>query len=216
MKIVTAEEMQELDRRAIEKLHIPSINLMENAGKAVAEEALSFPVSSKILVICGKGNNGGDGFVAARYLAIKRRDVKILLIGRMDEVKHDPKINVYKLKAQKVEVVACPDLNSFNDFKEEMKDYDVIIDALFGIGLKTELKSPYSDIITYLNSLKSHIIAVDVPSGLDATTGKVLGAAVKAERTVTFAAVKKGLVEGEGPKYAGEVKVADIGIPVDG
>lgn len=215
MKIITAEEMKELDRRAIEDLGIPSLTLMENAGKSVAQEALSLGNPSKTLVICGKGNNGGDGFVAARYLALKKLEVKVILIGKEEEVKPDPKINLYRLREHRVEVYECPDLKSFELIKEEMKKSDLVIDALFGIGLRSDLKTPYYEIITYLNSLKKPILAVDVPSGLDATTGNVLGAAVKAEKTVTFAAMKKGLVEGEGSIYAGEVKVVDIGIPID-
>jgi hydroxyethylthiazole kinase-like uncharacterized protein yjeF len=205
MKTVTAAEMMELDRHAIEDLKIPSLTLMENAGKAVAEAARS---SSRPLVICGKGNNGGDGFVAARYLSEWGKDVTVILIGRVSDVKADPKVNIGLLK---VPVIEVPDLTTFEKVKDKFAGADLIIDAIFGIGLNDLVKSPEADIITYITSLHKPVISVDVPSGVDATTGKVLRVAIRATQTITFAAMKRGLMNSD---YAGEVKVVDIGIPV--
>ena len=211
MKIITAQEMAELDRHAIQDLGIPSLTLMENAGRFVAEEAAKMSPGPGIVVICGKGNNGGDGFVAARYLKDKEFDVTVALIGRMGEVKHDPKVNADRLQ---VPITEAPDLSSFESLKKLIKGADLIIDAIFGIGLKNDLSSPYIEIVTYLNSLHKPILSVDVPSGLDATSGKVLGAAVFATKTITFAAAKTGFYKGAGPAHTGEVMVVDIGIPV--
>jgi len=211
MKIVTAEEMMELDRRAIEDLGIPSIVLMENAGRYVAEEAVDMSPGRKISVICGKGNNGGDGFVAARYLQEMGFDVFVALIGRIDEVKHDPKVNIERLKVPINELV---DDHSFEVMKEKIEDSDLIIDSIFGIGISSDLLSPYFEIVTWLNSLHKPILAVDVPSGLNATTGKIMSAAVKATKTITFAAAKTGFFKADGPVCVGKVVVADIGIPV--
>ena len=205
MKTVTAAEMMELDRHAIEDLKIASLTLMENAGRAVAEAARN---SSRPLVICGKGNNGGDGFVAARYLSEWGKDVTVILIGRVSDIKADPKVNIGLLK---VPVIEVPDLEAFERVKDKFTGVDLIIDAIFGIGLNDLVKSPQADIITYINSLHKPIISVDVPSGLDATTGKVLRVAIRATQTITFAAMKRGLMNSD---YAGEVKVVDIGIPV--
>jgi NAD(P)H-hydrate epimerase len=149
--------------------------------------------------------------VAARYLKDERFDVSVLLIGHISDIKHDPKINADRLK---VPINEVPDLAAFEAQKGKIKGADLIIDALFGIGLKTELASPFTEIITYLNSLHKPILSVDVPSGLDATTGKVLGAAIFADKTITFAAAKTGFYKGVGQAHTGEVIVADIGIPV--
>jgi len=211
MRIVTAEEMAELDRHAIEDLKIPSLTLMENAGRAVAEEAAKMSPGPKIAVICGKGNNGGDGFVAARYLVEAGKKVEVILIGRLGEVKKDPSVNFDRLK---VPILEAPDLEGFEKVKEVLKGSDLIIDALFGIGLKDELKSPYIEIITYLNSLGKPILSVDVPSGLNATDGRLMGAGIFASKTVTFAAPKTGFYKGVGPAHVGEVVVVDIGIPI--
>ncbi len=209
MRIVTAKEMAELDRHTIEDLKIPSLELMENAGYAVAKEASFY---SKIVVICGKGNNGGDGLVAARYLAEEfKKSVKIILVGHKNEVNHDPKINMERLK---LDVYEAPDHKTFLGADSDLKECDLIIDAIFGIGLNAELKPPHVEIITSINSLQKNVLAVDIPSGLNATTGEVMGAAVKASKTVTFAAAKAGLYKNEGPKYAGDIVVVDIGIPV--
>ncbi|MFH1387653.1 MAG: NAD(P)H-hydrate epimerase [bacterium] len=214
MKLVTADEMAELDRHAIKDLKIPSLTLMENAGRAVADEVCKIPEIHKILVVCGKGNNGGDGFVAARYLAERGYEVEVVLIGNRDEVKHDPKVNIEQLKKLEANnpTLKCGEYTP--DFSLGLQAKDIIVDSLFGIGLKTELKPPYIDIINQLNSTGKPIIAVDVPSGLDATTGKVLGAAIKATKTVTFAAAKTGFYKEEGPAHTGEVVVVDIGIPL--
>ncbi|MFA4967274.1 MAG: NAD(P)H-hydrate epimerase [Candidatus Margulisiibacteriota bacterium] len=211
MKTVTAEEMAELDRRAIQDLHIPSLTLMENAGRLTAQEAAKLSPGRKIAVICGKGNNGGDGFVAARYLLEMGFDVLVVLIGKAEEAKHDPKVNIERLK---VPINEAADAASFEVMKPKIADSDLIIDAIFGIGLNADLKPPYNAIVTWLNSLDKPILAVDVPSGLNATTGKIMGTAIKAVKTITFAAPKTGFYKADGLGCVGEVRVADIGIPV--
>ncbi|KAF0134361.1 MAG: hypothetical protein FD145_741 [Candidatus Saganbacteria bacterium] len=211
MKIVTAEEMAELDRHAIYDLKIPSINLMENAGRAAADEAVKITKGKNIAVICGRGNNGGDGFVAARYLAEKGFNVLVILIGNRKDVKKDPKTNIEKLK---VPIYEAPDLDSFNKLKNDIENCNLIIDAIFGIGLNSKIKSPYFEIITYLNSLNIPILSIDVPSGLNATDGLVMGAAISADTTITFQFAKTGFYKGEGQTHAGKIVIADIGIPV--
>lgn len=211
MRTVTAEEMAELDRHAIKDLNIPSLTLMENAGRLTAQEAAKLSPGRKIAVICGKGNNGGDGFVAARYLLEKGFEVFVVLIGRMIEVKHDPKVNIERLK---VPINEAADVATFEVMKPKIADCDLIVDAIFGIGLNAEIRSPYLQIITWLNSLNKPILSVDVPSGLNATTGKIMGTAIKAAETITFAAAKTGFFKADGPECVGEVVVADIGIPV--
>ncbi|HTY13340.1 MAG TPA: NAD(P)H-hydrate epimerase [Candidatus Omnitrophota bacterium] len=211
MKTVTSEQMAELDRHAIEDLGIPSLTLMENAGRETAEEAAKLSPGPKIAVICGKGNNGGDGFVAARYLAEKGFELLVVLLGRIGQIKPEPKTNALRMK---LPIHEAGDDKSFEVMKSKIADCGLIVDAIFGIGLDTPLKPPYPAIITWINSLNKSILAVDVPSGLNATTGQAMGAAVRAARTVTFAAAKTGFYLKDGPACTGEIVVKDIGIPV--
>ena len=207
MKTVSVKEMQELDRIAIEDKGVPSITLMENAGRAVGEIALTELKeikNKKTAVFCGSGNNGGDGFVAARYLFNKGINVSVYLIGRRLDLKNDPKINVEALDNIGVEIQEISAPVSIN--------HGLIIDAIFGIGLKGEVKEPARSIISDLNKKSVTIISVDVPSGLDADTGEILGVAVKAGITVTMQFPKQGFYKNKGPEYTGKIMVVDIGI----
>ena len=207
MKTVSVKEMQELDRIAIEDKGVPSITLMENAGRAAGEIALTELKGIKnkeVAVFCGSGNNGGDGFVAARYLFNKGVNVSVYLIGRRLNLKNDPKLNAEALDDIGVEIreISVP----------ISTDHGLIIDAIFGIGLKGEVKEPARSIISDLNKKSVTIISVDVPSGLDADTGEILGVAVKAGITVTMQFPKQGFYKNKGPEYTGKIMVVDIGI----
>jgi len=207
MRRVSVKEMQEMDRKAIEEMAIPSIMLMENAGQRVAEQVSA----KKIAIFCGTGNNGGDGFVAARHLVDKGAEVKVYIIGKKSDIKNDPKINLDKLELDVEEMVSRPNL------EHQMFEVrpQLLIDAIFGIGLKGEVREPARSIIADLNKNNIPILSVDVPSGLDADTGKVLGVAIKATKTVTMQFAKNGFYINKGPEHVGEVIVADIGIPGD-
>jgi NAD(P)H-hydrate epimerase len=208
MKIVSVGEMQEIDQKAIQEIGIPSLILMENAGRCVADIAMEMLGSArshkKVAIFCGTGNNGGDGFVAARHLFNKGVKVSVYLIGKKSALKDDPKINASILEniGVKIKEISGPvDI-----------DGDLIIDAIFGIGLKGEVKELAGSIITSINKKAAPVISVDVPSGLDADTGKVLAVAIKADTTVTMQFPKKGFYLNSGPEYTGRVVVTDIGV----
>jgi len=200
MRRVSVKEMQELDRRAIEEKGIPSIVLMENAGRKVAEEV----IAKSAAIFCSTGNNGGDGFVAARHLAEKGIEVKVYIVGKRSSIKNDPKINLDKLNIGIKEIDSPVSIDS-----------DIIIDAIFGIGLKGAVREPARSIIVDLNKRNIPILSIDVPSGLDADTGEVLGEAIRATKTVTMQFPKKGFYLNEGPERVGKVVAVDIGIPED-
>ena len=208
---ISSRQAKAFDLFAQEKLGIPSIVLMENAGRRVAEEAVRMARSLGGLVvgiICGVGNNGGDGFVAARHLLNAGVKVSLFIIGSKDKLKNDPKTNLSILlkMGQKVKWIrSVKDLSG-------IKKSDLLIDALFGIGLHSRITGIYLAVINYLNQARIPILAVDVPSGLDADSGNALGAAVQAKRTVTFIAAKKGFFRKDGPRHCGRIVVADIGI----
>ncbi|HDP16351.1 MAG TPA: NAD(P)H-hydrate epimerase [Candidatus Omnitrophica bacterium] len=207
VKVVSVAEMREMDRMTIEDFGVPSLVLMENAGRHVSDAAagmLSGTLGKKAAVFCGTGNNGGDGFVSARHLIRQGFDVTVYIVGETSSVKSDPLVNLNILRKMKADI---KQLSAPVDTGE-----DLVIDAVFGIGLKGEVKGPVRDIIMNLNRGKAPILAVDAPSGLDSDTGKVLGASIKAIKTVTMQFPKKGFFINDGPAYTGEVIVADIGI----
>ena len=217
-KALTREEMRELDRKAIEEYKIPGIVLMENAGRNVVEEILPMtdnPQKTKMAVLCGKGNNGGDGFVVARHLHNHGTSVDVFLVSKVSDILKDGDagINLQILLTMKIPVKEILDIADVNIILRELDRYNILVDALFGTGLSGEVREPFKTLIHGINNLNKPTVSVDIPSGLDCNTGKILGAAVKATKTVTFAAGKKGFYLGDGPTYTGKVIVTDISIP---
>ncbi len=216
MKVVTAEQMQELDRKAIETYRIPGIVLMENAGRGAAEVILAtFPEiqKMKIAVIAGKGNNGGDGFVIARYLLNRGISVKVFLLTDSNVLRGDAETNFQMVRRMGGEVISLPSSKDYQKVKRDLEKFDLLIDGIFGTGLDTEVRGYYREVIDHLNSLQKPIVAIDIPSGLNANTGKPLGTAIHAFLTVTFGLPKVGHLVSPGTDYVGELKVIDIGIP---
>lgn len=216
MKVVTAEVMQKLDRRTIEEAGIPGIVLMENAGRGVVGEILkSYPgvFKGKVAIIAGRGNNGGDGFVIARYLMNRGVSVKLFLLALKEEVKGDAKSNLDVLLKMKASINEIKDLNTWKSHVIELERCNLIVDAIFGTGLGSEIRGLIKEVINDLNHFKTPKVAVDLPSGLNANTGEVLGACVKADLTITFALPKRGLLIYPGADFTGRLKVVDIGIP---
>lgn len=241
---LSAKQAREIDYKFREILGVPSLVLMENAGRAVAEEALrlfspkgavaifcgnarsksmlrraafcSNTPSKRMLrcaIFCGKGNNGGDGFVAARHLLLKGIRPDIFLAADIPEVKNEARANLDIALGLKLKIFAVRQDN-LSEVQVALKRYNLIIDALLGIGLNKEVDGLLGEIIEMINISRAKKLAADIPSGLDAETGRVLGHCVKADTTVTFVAKKRGMVKGEGPKYCGRIVVRDLGIPL--
>ncbi|MDP8266998.1 MAG: NAD(P)H-hydrate epimerase [Candidatus Aceula meridiana] len=214
MKFFTAAQSQKLDTLVIDGLGIPSIVLMENAGRLAAEacaKILKKAEGKRVCVFCGQGNNGGDGFVVARHLFNEGLKVKVFLIGSIAKLKNDPLLNYKILKKLKCPIKSIKGVNF--EVLRNIKKSELIVDAIFGIGLNRDIGEPYKGIIESINKAKKKVVAVDVPSGLDSTTGKIFGVCVKATQTITFAVLKKGFSKNQGTKFSGRVVVADIGIP---
>ncbi len=217
-KALTREEMRELDRKAIEEYKIPGIILMENAGRNVAEEILKMlddTQQAKVAILCGKGNNGGDGFVVARHLHNHGIHVDVFLIARVSDILKDGDAgtNLQILLNIKIPVKEILDIQGVNNILKELNDCNIPVDALFGTGLSGDVREPFRTLINGVNNLNKPIVSVDIPSGLDCNTGKILGTAIKATKTVTFAVAKKGFYLNDGPSYTGKVIVSDISIP---
>ena len=208
--------MKEIDRRAIEEFGIPSIVLMENAGRKVAEAALgmlSDRGSKKVVCVCGRGNNAGDGFVCARHLVNNGIDTEIFLTEEPLKLKKDAQTNLDILRKMKARIEILKSGGDFKIFEEKLTGAELLIDAIFGIGLSGEIKEPYSAVIEKMNQSGKPILAVDAPSGLDAATGDIFRVCIKAKKTVTFALPKTGFIKNCGPSHTGELIVADISIP---
>jgi NAD(P)H-hydrate epimerase len=216
MKVATAEQMQELDRKSIEVFRIPGIVLMENAGRGLAEVITStFPDirRKKIAIISGKGNNGGDGFVIARHLLNQGIPVKVFLLTDPKSLRGDAESNFNIFQRMKGEVIPVPSSKDYQKIKKSLEYFDLLIDGIFGTGLDAEVRGYYREVIEHLNSLQKPIVSIDIPSGLDANTGKPLGTAIRASLTVTFGLPKVGHLISPGSDYVGTLKVIDIGIP---
>ena len=216
MKVVTAELMQQLDRKAIEEAGIPGIVLMENAGRGIAGEMLrNYPdiLTEKVAIIAGRGNNGGDGFVIARYLLNRGITVKLFLLASREQVKGDAKVNLDILMRMNPSLTEISTLDAWTDHRRELEGCRLIVDAIFGTGLNSEVTGLIREVISDLNLLNVPMVAIDLPSGLQANTGAVLGICVKADLTVTCALPKWGLLMYPGAQYAGRLRIVDIGIP---
>ncbi len=204
--ILTAAQMKESDRRMIEEIGVPSLVLMERAAlqcvNAMKEENADL---TRVLIVCGSGNNGGDGFAIARILAEEGRDVDVVFVGNEASRSKETCVQMQILSNLGISVGKClPE-----------REYSVIIDAIFGIGLSRRIEGKYREIIERMNRYKGYRVAVDIPSGIDADSGQVLGLAFRADMTVTFVCMKAGMVLFPGSEYAGKVVEKPIGIVVD-
>lgn len=213
MKVATAEQMREFDRRASEEFGVPSIVLMENAGRSVFEavrDALGDLADMRVTIVAGRGNNGGDGFVVARHLREAGTRVSVFLLGSPEEVKGDARTNLDMLLESGVAVTS---VKSSDDITVALSDGHAVVDAVFGTGLRGEVTGLPADVIRAINAAGKPVVAVDIPSGMDADTGEILGVCVDADCTVTFALPKIGLLTYPGAACVGDLTVADIGIP---
>ncbi|MGD0218368.1 MAG: NAD(P)H-hydrate dehydratase [Desulfobaccales bacterium] len=217
MKLLTAAEMRELDRRAIAEVGIPSLVLMENAGRSTYQVLRrEFPeLAGEVAVLAGRGNNGGDGFVVARCLANAGTPVAVFLLGRRDQVGGDARVNLEILAHQGLEVVEVLEESHLQAALHRLARASLIVDALLGTGLNSPVTGLLASLISQVNHLKRQVLAVDLPSGLSADTGEALGVAVQAEVTVTCGWPKIGLVMASGRDYVGRLWQADLGMPPD-
>ncbi len=208
MEAITSSRMAAIDANC-EYLGVRRLQLMENAGAAIANAIKKRISSGKVVVIAGKGNNGGDAFVAARHLS--NYDVAVILVGRKDEIKTpEARHNWNALENTSIPLVETADSTSFD--VSLIKNADIIIDGIFGTGIKGKIREPESMAIDLINSSKAFVISVDVPSGFDPDGGE-FEKSVRAKLTLTFHKMKVGLLSRKANEYAGEIGVVDIGIP---
>jgi NAD(P)H-hydrate epimerase len=204
---LSREQVRQIDRLAVEQFKIPGIVLMENAARAAADVAVEMIAGKKgpVLLLCGGGNNGGDGLAIARHLHNRGFDVNISLT--IDPAKYtlEALANWQIVQAMKLPVIP---------FKEDLRPA-LIVDAIFGTGLTQTPRDPFPEIVAAVERMNVPVLAVDVPSGLDCDTGKPLGTCIRARRTITFVAEKIGFIQPDAKQFLGQVTVGDIGCPIE-
>jgi NAD(P)H-hydrate epimerase len=232
-RIVTAEEMRDIDRRATTEFSVPSIVLMENAARGVCEVIEEYFTGKGhlaercpycrchgieglgVLVVCGMGNNGGDGLAIARLLANRDAEVRVILLGRAADLKGDPKTNRAILAHCNIELHEIVSVRQLRRDFERWGAADVIVDAIFGTGFKGKPDGIQAEAIELINRNDAFAVAVDIPSGVGADDGRIEGRAVMADATVTMALPKRGLLLYPGRGHCGDVWIADIGVPAN-
>src|SRR5918993_873895 len=210
--------MREADRFTIEDIGIPSLVLMENAGRQVVaaiEAAYEQRLDGRVAVLCGRGNNGGDGFVVARTLLQRGIDTAVFVVGSLGDVRGDARINLDILGRLGVTVVEIGDEQSWELHFSEISQCTLIVDAIFGTGLKTAVTGMLETVIADVNASDIPIVSIDIPSGLSADTPHLIGDCINASMTVTLAVPKLPLVLLPAEARAGDIVIADIGIPAD-
>jgi ADP-dependent NAD(P)H-hydrate dehydratase / NAD(P)H-hydrate epimerase len=212
VKIATGQIMKEIDKYCIENLKIPGIVLMENAALKVIKH-LEPERHNSYTIVCGKGNNGGDGFAVARHLSILNKTVEVFLIGSEEGMSEDCKTNYDILKNMGIKINKIHNMEDVNEFRESIERCSIIVDALFGTGLKKDLEGIFDQVVSIINENSSFTVSIDVPSGFNNDSGKIMGNSVRANKTITFQLYKKGFLNYGSHKYTGEVIVEDIGIP---
>jgi NAD(P)H-hydrate epimerase len=211
---LSREQVRALDRRAIEDFGVPGMVLMENAGRGTAELLASLGIHGKVVICCGKGNNGGDGFVVARHLDNRGILVRVMLFARPEDLSGDAAINYQIIARSRVSIHVQAE-NPVDDktIRQELADAEWVVDALFGTGLAGAVRKPFDQVIAAINECPAHVLAVDIPSGLDCNTGEPLGPTVHAHHTATFVALKAGFKNSAAKEWTGQVHVVDIGAP---
>src|SRR3984893_14706133 len=218
MRVLKAAQMREADRRTIDEIGIPSLVLMENAGRQVvaAMEAIYTDLLERqVAVLCGRGDNGGGGLVVARALVQRGVDVSVFLMGLISDVRGDARINLEILGRLGVTVVEVSDGQAWELHLSEVRDCPLIVDAIFGTGLNAPVSGLIESVITDINASSIPVVSIDLPSGLSADSCDPRGESIEAETTVTLAAPKLPLVLPPAETRAGDIVIADIGIPGD-
>jgi NAD(P)H-hydrate epimerase len=223
MRPLSQIEIRDVDQIAIEQYGVPGVVLMENAGRGCAEIIGTQWPAGRVVICCGKGNNGGDGFVIARYLENAGWSVQVRLAFPLDAFQGDAAVFLASIQRSGLDVrtiqteinspSSCHPEVSWPIFQSELTSADLVVDALLGTGLAGSVRSPYKQIIESINATGCPVFAVDLPSGMDCNTGKPLGACIRATRTATMVAAKLGFENPDSDVLTGPVDVVQIGLP---
>lgn len=214
--VLTSSQSRECDRKAVEQLGVPSIVLMENAALSileVLEKHVGIEPKQKVVVACGRGNNGGDGLAVARHLHSMGVDVSVYLMARAGDLKGDAAINFAAASSIGIPIVEVAEASELGKFEAALREAHLVIDALLGTGITGEVRGIIAEAVKVINSCGRQVVSVDIPSGLNSDTGEVCGVCVRADVTVTLGAMKRGLLLFPGAEYVGDLFLGYIGVP---
>ncbi len=219
-RVASVDMMREMDRKAIEEYKVPGIILMENAGRGAFEMIMEEEAPEKVSVFCGKGNNGGDGCVIARHLMNSGVEVDLYLLARKEDIKGDARANLDILINMRAPVLEALDYAALEDYRYHIRHSDLLVDAILGTGIDKPVEGFYAQAIGFINAMARErpgmrVFAVDIPSGINADTGQVMGAAVEADSTATFGAIKTGQLSFPGAAMTGALALVDISLPAE-
>jgi len=213
LRSLARDEVRDIDRRAIEDIGIPGTVLMENAGRGTADLIERLGIEGPVVIVAGRGNNGGDGLVVERHLDCRGYAVRVLLVADSSALHGEAEIN---WKIVKNSGIACQELGSAPEMaavESAVSEAAWTVDGLLGTGTRGEIQEPFRSVIECLTKSTKRILSIDLPSGLDCETGKPLGPCINAQHTATFVARKQGFDAPGASQYTGEVHVIDIGVP---
>ncbi len=210
---LTREQVRDVDRRAVADYGMTGLVLMENAGRGCADLLCQQGTDGPVVVCCGKGNNGGDGFVIARHLDLRGFDTRVLLFGDPAELSGDAAANYRTIAAAELPIFCCPKRDQERWLDEHLAGADWIVDALLGTGSRGTPRPPFDLALREMNAHTAKKLAVDLPSGLDCDTGACAVPTFRADHTCTFVAAKTGFRNAEAKPYFGAVHIIDIGVP---
>ncbi len=217
--VLSRAQSRDLDRRAMDVCGVPGISLMENAGRGAAEAIVAMCVEqTRVVIVCGAGNNAGDGYVIARRLLTARDPSRVFSLIEPERLRGDAKANYDALTGLSQSVVLCDSEEALSQLQAELAalgEADILVDAIFGTGLDRNIEGHFARAIVLMNDCLARRVALDIPSGVCADTGAVLGTALNADVTTTFAQHKLGLCTSQGARHAGQVHLVDIGIPAE-
>lgn len=216
---ISSNQMYEIENMGHSKFGMKKVLMMENAGFGVADFIIkkfkNKPISKlKILAICGSGNNGGDAMVTARHLTCSSINLKVIFLGDPSSIKTEEALTNFEIisKMNKtIELIMCSKVDT--NVKKQILNADIIIDGIFGTGIKGEIQDPHLSVIKLINKSKAYIVAVDIPSGLNPNTGEITSNVIRANTTITFHRIKLGLLTNK--KYTGNLILKKIGIPIE-
>ena len=211
--VLNRDQIREVDRRAVEEYGMSTLVLMENAGRGVADKLSQWGTTEKVVICCGKGNNGGDGFVLARHLDLRGVPVRVLVWAEPEELSGDAGVNFQISRKSGLPIEILGKQHDPARLSRQLAGAQWIVDALLGTGAKGQPRPPLDVVIGQLNASKVPIVAIDLPSGLDCDTGIAAAATIRARHTCTFVAAKPGFFTAGTDQYTGEVHVLDIGAP---
>jgi len=218
-KIISSEQMYKIENIGHNKFGMKKMLMMENAGFGVAEFILKKFKNKKlenfkILAVCGTGNNGGDAMVAARHLASLNLNIRVILLGDPTAIKTDEASTNFQVINKMNRTINLVKLKNIDTkIKKDILDADIVIDGIFGTGIKGDILNPHLSIIKLINKSKAYIISVDIPSGLNPDNGETVSQCIKADTTITFHRIKSGLINND--QYTGNLILKKIGIPIE-